>query len=56
MSEKRPDTVSRRDFLKNGAAAGVGAPAVTGLGAQNAAAAAPAAVPEWVRSPLPNIW
>ena len=42
MSDKRSDTVSRRDFIKNGAAAGVGATAMTGLGAQNAAAAAQA--------------
>lgn len=33
MSDKWPDTVSRREFLKNGTAAGVGATAVTGLGA-----------------------
>ena len=50
MSDKRPDTVSRRDFLKNGAAAGVGAAAVTGLEAGNASAASQGAVPDWDRT------
>src|SRR5450759_2868915 len=41
MGEKRkPFSISRRDFIKEGTAAGVGATALVGLGSHEAAAAA----------------